>query len=914
MRHDECGAQITKTAYGDGSVDVTLMSAHSDHVNPPGNKIPESLKIYFATAADERGPKALAMNSPTLVRDFPTLSNPRQAQAAKREGMEFMFPNGLGYSGLVKTTNEYPVPYLVGKSGEEHFCAASPWQRQMLQDVVSDKRHPLDPKRHWGVWFHMDVAQGTCTGYKLLMMSVECFLTGVHTPLIRWWMKRERAADYCLAFEELDDLIAFVTIAVAPDVKTYDIMAIVELRWPGGFISDYDDAITTGLALFIGRRIRRIIEPNSTLEPAGENHEADLRDTEIGRPYSAKMFTGCDFHFEQSCTRYRKDTTLVPVIHQHNYYASCQAMKSGSLLEYEEGRAWIAKHLPKCKWWLSWWTHPDRVYKWAACKKMLSSEQKISEPTTNSAETVNRDIKRTSPGVELQCVPAVDMAFRYDMHNEKRYTGASQGHVPWRAKPKRPVAKKNRTLGPKPIVHDISLGTECPDKVGARTALKKPATKRKIPPAAASPPPTSDASDADAARSPDIASWTANDAPTEADIEPVVANDTAGTVRGPPVAEGGTPGGSLPSSGSVRRLTLAADLLARMLTRPAKRTKRPFVWKFDRNSCHIDTFLLMELTAYTYREDSFVSNTQIVTANEAILVQCLKDCLAAQTATELDTIRTSFWKVNMSHINFGDVGDFVEHCEWVCKGNSSRKRKATAPSEYASSSRERLTADRMVVYSKTATSCTKGCPDPPIDQYCVSYLNLPSFWCSSEDYNATPIKIKNLEEAVMRKLIQPDQTAITCQQRKCFQSGSAAGKCKEAKDITSMNLPSLLVLAAEEQAYLEDAENLKIGHAEYVLVGKAWRKEGNVGTHYGCSIKPRDGLWIAYDDIVANENMLKYDYSFTKSPWATTGKPRAWYYIRVDKRNDNIVDMTAWAEVYNAPSYFGIPDQFIDYN
>jgi hypothetical protein len=86
------------------------------------------------------------------------------------------------------------------------------------------------------------------------------------------------------------------------------------------------------------------------------------------------MFTGCEFHFEQSCTRHRKDTALVPLCHRGNFYTSCQAMKTGSFSAYEEGRQRIVKHLPKCKWWLSWWTHPDRSYKIFACMKVLSSE------------------------------------------------------------------------------------------------------------------------------------------------------------------------------------------------------------------------------------------------------------------------------------------------------------------------------------------------------------------------------------------------------------------------------------------------------------------------------------------------------------------------------------------------------------
>jgi hypothetical protein len=74
------------------------------------------------------------------------------------------------------------------------------------------------------------------------------------------------------------------------------------------------------------------------------------------------------------------------------------------------------------------------------------------------------------------------------------------------------------------------------------------------------------------------------------------------------------------------------------------------------------------------------------------------------------------------------------------------------------------------------------------------------------------------------------------------------------------------------------------------------------------------GLRTAYDDIAANGNMLKVGNDFTQSIWSTRGKPRAWYYIRTDGRESNVVDLTEDAEEYSTPSYFVIPDVYINYN
>jgi hypothetical protein len=181
----------------------------------------------------------------------------------------------------------------------------------------------------------------------------------------------------------------------------------------------------------------------------------------------------------------------------------------------------------------------------------------------------------------------------------------------------------------------------------------------------------------------------------------------------------------------------------------------------------------------------------------------------------LDKISTTLWKESFTHVNVGDMADFVKHCKWVCKVSSNRKRKTIAQSEYAARSRERLTADRMVVYPKTVTGCTAGCPDLPSEQYCVSHLNLASCWYDAAAADATPIKNNTVKEALMRKLLEPDHLAIMCQLGKCVRSGRAAGMTKEAKDITRLNLSSLLVLAAEEEACLTFLEKMPLGPAIY---------------------------------------------------------------------------------------------------
>jgi hypothetical protein len=105
---------------------------------------------------------------------------------------------------------------------------------------------------------------------------------------------------------------------------------------------------------------------------------------------------------------------------------------------------------------------------------------------------------------------------------------------------------------------------------------------------------------------------------------------------------------------------------------------------------------------------------------------------------------------------------------------------------------------------------------------------------------------------------------------------------------------------------------MSIGTARYMLVGVAFRKAGDGGTHYGCNIRDKDGSWWSYDDN--REKLLQTVSKFSTPPWPT-GYPRAWYYVRTDAdRDDNMVDLSAVGNSFKEPCFHSLADAHVDYN
>jgi hypothetical protein len=168
---------------------------------------------------------------------------------------------------------------------------------------------------------------------------------------------------------------------------------------------------------------------------------------------------------------------------------------------------------------------------------------------------------------------------------------------------------------------------------------------------------------------------------------------------------------------------------------------------------------MLETTAYAYREESFKSDTHVVTANEASLMQLLSDCAKDVTATVLDAARDKFWREHLSHVSYGDVGDVVDHCVWACRGSDpGRKRKAaSSTSLYATTSREKLTRDRMVVYTKI----TSGQPLFPIlhcsaltrphaTPFSQHYLHRVLEWLSRDLNSVLPLASRHARRVVLQ--------------------------------------------------------------------------------------------------------------------------------------------------------------------
>ena len=257
-------------------------------------------------------------------------------------------------------------------------------------------------------------------------------------------------------------------------------------------------------------------------------------------------------------------------------------------------------------------------------------------------------------------------------------------------------------------------------------------------------------------------------------------------------------------------------------------------WRWARNSCHVDTMLLVELAAYTYRPERATLNSSL----------CVRMLLSVLAAVNEDTQggRRDAWHAYVSYysggrLRCGDTEDVVDHWRLV---NTSLP---FAPHGDSSAVQRNVESDRCIyiVTTKERIGCGTTCTVPAYTTMAIPTLVVSTSWQrrASRTGQVQRVEISTLQEAIERKLFQQCGTQNIC------------AKCQKGymQRITAVTLPTQLVVEfPAEGSNLPTwnvPESLMINQNKYALAGLAIRVNQ---AHYVARVQ-FGNVWYTYDDL-----------------------------------------------------------------
>lgn len=314
-------------------------------------------------------------------------------------------------------------------------------------------------------------------------------------------------------------------------------------------------------------------------------------------------------------------------------------------------------------------------------------------------------------------------------------------------------------------------------------------------------------------------------------------------------------------------------------------------WAWRSNSCHLDTFMMQEMVAYSFCPTRFTTSDK--TDRERRVVEFLQAPIASRT-------RDNFWKNVMveGHVPFGATADVIAHVEWVGFVSMVRRMGTRPPSETS------LIGERCTTFLRVKGECTNGCAAQTSHTKHPCIL-LPAGWYASEDPTTPMVMYQNLQDAVLRYFAHPSHSQMQCDH-------GCQGRVTQQIDASTLQLPNLLVLGTgASDTILPFTSELTIGVAKYTLISVAFRTSAGIG-HYACNFRlpDSDGVWYTYNDAVGGGRVAVV--SAHDTPPMPGGQPRAWYYLRTDSREFNDVDLSLYCSAYVAQRRYHRPDFVLD--
>jgi len=275
------------------------------------------------------------------------------------------------------------------------------------------------------------------------------------------------------------------------------------------------------------------------------------------------------------------------------------------------------------------------------------------------------------------------------------------------------------------------------------------------------------------------------------------------------------------------------------------------------------------------------------------------DMSRALTRQDIGMIRNTL-RTNLSSDVVGEQGDPQEHVMWLCSVRLSRTNKQLSTAQQA------LIKER-VVRCLASSSCDHQCKVKTSMNF-KSSLVVGKGWYPSSAPNTQMKPFTDLTDGIIRSLVQPDMTERRCE--------SCDAPCIASKELSAIHLPDLLIVcsAGEDQEIPYDLD-MNVGpDARYSLIGIGFRYAIPHSTpHYLCNvllpvknkgmIKPK---WYACDDMNSQIRSVQNP----KLAPIHGAIPRIWYYIRMDVRPDNVVDMSAFgmdaSREYDVPMFHSL--------
>ena len=459
MVHVPCTTKFTWTSLGSGplsddKVMLTVEGDHSQHRTPIPTADPPTINELSAWEIGDKQLTAKAARiGQALHLDAKRWNDPsgRRIRKAIDDRYRELFPGGVNFDGIEAWKETKAEPYIVAATTTHIHCQFE-FQRQAVSMMMEECiRNPATDcsvvERDWELVFFSDLTYSVAHGWYKMNTNLYSHKLRRTLPAFVTFQTRLHMEAYESHFYHL----LLYNPSMIDDVRK-------KLNF-AGFLVDFSDAQRGAFLTACGHYL---LARQGVLET---EHGFWERARKMGEAHFAEFLHGCNFHWNQSVERVRRNGTLVPpnelevfnrltrnLLKECTIPTGCTRAVKRCQCQYmfDSTKRAILKKFPRLENWLTWWLKPQHASMIFPPFRGLSKEERQQIPTTdNCSEAINRDEKRFAEKEHLPVVAALDNSYKYVFCGYRDLANVEQGLVlrP-RARKKQKNKRKTKRMAP----------------------------------------------------------------------------------------------------------------------------------------------------------------------------------------------------------------------------------------------------------------------------------------------------------------------------------------------------------------------------------------------------------------------------------------------------------------------------------
>ena len=292
------------------------------------------------------------------------------------------------------------------------------------------------------------------------------------------------------------------------------------------------------------------------------------------------------------------------------------------------------------------------------------------------------------------------------------------------------------------------------------------------------------------------------------------------------------------------------SLLSRLKATHEKVTVYRQTWSWANNSCHLDTWLMTQLTLYAWLGESELTDQAMLIKGDDATRKLFRVLLALGTESQ-DKVRDSYWAMECSTYDMG-VG---------ARGNGFHQfDTVTSHEEQLASAMPRSAANRQrKLVTMTRRSCSNEDHQDSIKNKSMSFVYVTNGWYSmpsKENLSQTQdgsweagvaehTQFRTMRDVLGNLIARQRGGLMKCMHNNCI---PALHYRTEDKLPTETTFPWFLTFACDngEETFVQAEDEFSVAELTYILVCVIFCNN----THFNCNFRrPGTEQWFHYDDM-----------------------------------------------------------------